>query len=308
MAKKKIYAPEYYKKFTCIADKCRHSCCIGWEIDIDEKTLEKYEVYYPDICKSIEYCGTAHFKLENDEKCPHLNEKGLCNIIIKYGEDYLSDICRLHPRFFNDLGEREEAGLGLVCEEACRIILEDGEPFSTKEIGESEDNISYFGNSEYSPIQNRNKIIVMMEEGEGSYSERIGRIKTEFSVTEDIHTKDEWIDILLSLEIMDNEWKNILLNAAGKSACSNLCGFDMYYERLFKYFVFRHVSSAENEDNLRARLSFCILSTEIIKYLFESGENRSKEALFDLARLYSSEIEYSEDNTAELIFEFESFI
>ena len=39
----KLYAPSYYKKFKCIADKCEHSCCIGWEIDIDEETLEKYE-------------------------------------------------------------------------------------------------------------------------------------------------------------------------------------------------------------------------------------------------------------------------
>lgn len=39
----KLYAPEYYKNFKCIADKCEHSCCIGWEIDIDEETLKKYE-------------------------------------------------------------------------------------------------------------------------------------------------------------------------------------------------------------------------------------------------------------------------
>ena len=38
-----IYAyPEYYKDFACIAGDCRHSCCIGWEIDIDEATAEKY--------------------------------------------------------------------------------------------------------------------------------------------------------------------------------------------------------------------------------------------------------------------------
>ena len=35
----KLFAPEYYKQFKCIADKCTHSCCIGWEIDIDEEAL-----------------------------------------------------------------------------------------------------------------------------------------------------------------------------------------------------------------------------------------------------------------------------
>ena len=36
----KLIAPDYYNKFSCIADKCRHSCCVGWEIDIDENTNE----------------------------------------------------------------------------------------------------------------------------------------------------------------------------------------------------------------------------------------------------------------------------
>ena len=41
--KTKLYAPSYYKNFTCIADKCKHSCCVGWEIAIDKTTLNKYE-------------------------------------------------------------------------------------------------------------------------------------------------------------------------------------------------------------------------------------------------------------------------
>ena len=38
----KLFAPKYYGSFKCIADKCEHSCCIGWEIDIDDTTLKKY--------------------------------------------------------------------------------------------------------------------------------------------------------------------------------------------------------------------------------------------------------------------------
>ena len=30
--------PDYYPLFHCIADRCRHNCCIGWEIDIDSRT------------------------------------------------------------------------------------------------------------------------------------------------------------------------------------------------------------------------------------------------------------------------------
>ena len=31
--------PNYYMNFKCIADKCRHTCCAGWEIEIDDETL-----------------------------------------------------------------------------------------------------------------------------------------------------------------------------------------------------------------------------------------------------------------------------
>ena len=39
-----IFFPSYYKDFKCIADKCRHSCCVGWEIDVDDATMEKYKL------------------------------------------------------------------------------------------------------------------------------------------------------------------------------------------------------------------------------------------------------------------------
>ena len=35
----KLRIPSYYEEFSCIADKCKDNCCIGWEIDIDEETI-----------------------------------------------------------------------------------------------------------------------------------------------------------------------------------------------------------------------------------------------------------------------------
>ena len=39
----KLIAPDYYKDFKCIAGNCRHSCCIGWEIDIDPDSLRRFQ-------------------------------------------------------------------------------------------------------------------------------------------------------------------------------------------------------------------------------------------------------------------------
>ena len=39
----KLIAPECYPDFHCIAGECRHSCCIGWEIDIDPESLCRFQ-------------------------------------------------------------------------------------------------------------------------------------------------------------------------------------------------------------------------------------------------------------------------
>ena len=92
----KLFAPSYYKNFKCIADKCKHSCCIDWEIDIDESTQKLYSElcggYGEKIKSSITGDGIAHFKLCENNRCPHLDNNGLCKIITEYGEDYLCEI------------------------------------------------------------------------------------------------------------------------------------------------------------------------------------------------------------------------
>ena len=81
----KLFAPEYYKDFVCIADRCRHSCCVGWEIDIDEDTADMYKTltdgYGKKIKESVAMTDVPHFKLEINDRCPHLDASGLCRII-----------------------------------------------------------------------------------------------------------------------------------------------------------------------------------------------------------------------------------
>ena len=35
--------PHYYTQFRCIAGECTDTCCAGWQIVIDERTLGKYK-------------------------------------------------------------------------------------------------------------------------------------------------------------------------------------------------------------------------------------------------------------------------
>ncbi len=305
-----IYVPSYYGDFHCIADKCKHSCCIDWEICIDSVTYEKYKKI-DSIINTVSECdGGICFSMNDSGRCPHLNDTGLCNIIISYGEEYLSDICRNHPRFFNYISSnRTEAGIGIVCEEACRLILENEKPMFISKIadicGENESNMEKLC---FDALPQRDHIIFVIESDIGSYEHMVSELKHEFDIP-DLYTFDGWIARFLDLEILDTDWKDTLSSMRGKTVCDKKKCFDVYakyYRRLLAYFVYRHVSVAESPDSLRARLGFAILSVEMIRRLFEDSLTISFDTLIDFARRYSVEIEYSEDNTAELIFEFES--
>ena len=92
----KTFIPDYYNKFSCIANKCNHNCCIGWEIDIDNETYEYYKSLKGDmgkrLCEEVSEEGTPHFKLSDNERCPFLNEYNLCDIITELGENALCEI------------------------------------------------------------------------------------------------------------------------------------------------------------------------------------------------------------------------
>ena len=119
------YWPNYYKDFKCKAGDCLHTCCAGWEIGIDKKSMKRF-MADPEIAAKIKDGG---FVLREDGRCPFLRDDNLCDMIINHGEDFICDICREHPRFYNDCGDHIEAGIGLVCEEACRIVLGSDQPF-----------------------------------------------------------------------------------------------------------------------------------------------------------------------------------
>ncbi len=90
--------PSYYQKFACIAGRCRHSCCIGWEIDVDEDTYDAYQSVTGEIGErlraSLSDEDTFHFILGEGERCPFLNRDNLCDLILSLGEDSLCEICR----------------------------------------------------------------------------------------------------------------------------------------------------------------------------------------------------------------------
>lgn len=136
--------PDFYDQFKCIASRCSDTCCVGWEIDIDEATQEVYRkvagAFGERLRANIE---DGHFKLLPHDRCPFLNKDNLCEVYQNLGEDALCDICTEHPRFVEVYGDIMERGLGLCCEEAARLLLEGEGPltFTCEECDEPEDEL-----------------------------------------------------------------------------------------------------------------------------------------------------------------------
>ena len=119
-----LRVPAFYDSFRCIAGNCTDSCCIGWEIDIDDKSARRFASVRGDFGDTLrQNIENGHFKLREGDRCPFLRQDGLCDMICHLGEDSLCDICREHPRFVEVYGDIMEKGLGLCCEEAVRHLL-----------------------------------------------------------------------------------------------------------------------------------------------------------------------------------------
>lgn len=133
-----LRVPSYYKEFRCIADKCEDSCCIGWEIDIDEDTFSYYKSVEGDFGRRLKEHMVSEdvnsFILRENGWCPFLNEKKLCDICSHLGEEALSEVCTEYPRFTIEYGNVREKALSLSCEEVGRIVFSSEEKMTFEEM------------------------------------------------------------------------------------------------------------------------------------------------------------------------------
>jgi lysine-N-methylase len=119
--------PYYYNDFKCIADKCPDTCCAGWQIVIDDETLEKYsnekDEFSYRLKNSIDWGEGVFF--QNNGRCAMLNDNNLCDLVTAKGEGGLCKTCHMYPRHIEEFEGVREYSLSLSCPVAARIILED---------------------------------------------------------------------------------------------------------------------------------------------------------------------------------------
>ncbi len=299
--------PHYYADFRCIADRCRHSCCVGWDIVADDDTAAFYrtvEGEFGDRLRAnlrIDDDGDSVFTMTADGRCPFLNSRGLCDIILTLGESALCQICDDHPRFYNTFSDRTEIGLGLCCEAAASLILSQTQPFSlviaeggNERLSAEECAFFAFREKLFDIVQNRS---LSLPERENALLNAVGIHRPPFD------TATLWT-IYHQAERLDESWTAIL-DTLQEAPSSNIDSLDIMREQLLVYFLYRHTADALDDGRHAARVAFAVYSECLLAELAKRTDG-SPQAFIELARQYSAEIEYSDRNPSMLMDYFET--
>ncbi|MGN0620361.1 MAG: flagellin lysine-N-methylase [Porcipelethomonas sp.] len=333
--------PDYCREFTCAAEKCRDNCCCaGWEINIDEESDSFYRTIKGEFGRKLKDNITSDSPAciipDKNGRCPFLNEKNLCEIIINLGEEHLCQICTHHPRYYSWFDGVKEGGTGLCCEESARIILSrSGKPGVWEREIENEE--SDYHDSElfgfmYSARERILDLLYCDDIPLGKricmildYGERLQlQADCENFILPEPETETETglsegnmkgiLEFYMTLESLDENWKPLLENCIGKLGGINASKAEFakacpqseqYLCNITGYFIWRYFLNGVFGEEFLSAIKFSVVSMAVIGCLYvlrwlENGEF-SLESCVETAKNYSKEIEYSEENVNAIL-------
>lgn len=308
----KLIAPDYYTQFKCPAGTCSHTCCAGWEIEIDAEHCAAYEklsgIGGEPVSAHIarDSDGGAYFKLRPDGRCPLLTDGGLCHLILNYGDEVLCQTCADHPRFRSEFSDRTEIGLGLTCEEAARIILSQRGQMKLIELNDDRRDDKP-AEDEGALLNVRARMLETIGDRTRPLSVRIAALIDEYALPPRCCSSGEWVEVYRGLERLDAEWSGVLDAISASDAGGDIGpGEAPMCEALLSYFVYRHLPGALYDGMAAQRLAFSILSMNMVRAAAHTLSLPPFEAMCEAARMYSSEIEYSDQNVDALLWEIDA--
>ena len=313
----RIYYPEYYSRFRCIAGACPDSCCKEWAVDVDENTAAFYRNLEGDlgdqlrqVLQDTEY-GTQ--MIIEDGRCPMWRQDGLCRIQAQLGHEALCKTCREFPRLRHDYGDFAELGLELSCPEAAGMILgcKDSH-IAVQEVPGGEEP-GYEADVMQILLDSRKELLRLLDRGTLSLPEyltvlllRAHQVQEQLDGGEAIildppqllasaktflqqfpQKTVSLLDFFQTLEILTDRWKTLLQNPEPRSPCSEpFCA-------LIRYLTQRYWLQAVSDYDIVCRAKFIVASCLLIREL--GGP------LLQTAQLYSKEIENDPDNVEAIL-------
>ena len=241
----------------------------------------------------------------------------------------MCEICRQHPRFHNEYGNIRQTGLGMACEEATRLMFETKE-FGLSQIqGTNSESTDDFDESvleiqlwildllkkKENPVEQRIEQIFDVVQGIQDHLNQTGEILNTWKndpikknhilsqMREETYIKN-WISIYQELDFMEPKIQKMFCKMEPMQCMIKEQGIDeSYMEHLMSYFIYRYLMKSCEDNNLIDKVKFAILSCLIIEQMNEyCKRNHILKTPQEIARIYSKEIEYSQENM-EIIFE-----
>lgn len=337
-------APSYYEAFRCLAEACRDNCCrTGWEIVVDQATLDAYRgLPQPQRDRILSGIGQDEEGdwciLPREGQCPFLNEQGLCSLVLELGEDYIGDICALHPRYREWFPGRMEIGVGLCCEEAARLILSDPAPaeFVTYLTDGDPDDEDSEKVPLYLPLlEVRDRLFALAQDRSLPLARRMaGMLRLALGAQKAINQGTlpsgslepenmpseprNWQPVLAALlhthgemEYLDQGWMDQVTTLAAHLPELDWEGFrsalgkrGYEYEHLLVYLLFRYSLKGAFDGRFLLRVQMGVAMTLTMAALgawqWQQTGHFSLADQIEVTRQYSKEVEYSDDNMAAL--------
>ncbi len=328
-----------YNKFKCIADKCPKSCCVGWQIMIDEASLKRYKDSEGDFSKRLK--SSVDFKdgcfIQNNTRCSMLNDNGLCDLHSTLGEENLCITCKQYPRHIEEFQDLREYSLSLSCPEAVRLLLQSDYDFHTTETeDENWDNPDDFEDFDFLIFDKleyaRDKMFEVASDKSISLLERMSIIQSaalqlqccydegEIFEMDDVsyvstdHLTYDYclhtMDALISMEVLEESWKESIIktkdfwkNNNWTIAMNPDSDTSFIFEKVLKSLLFTYFCGAIYDGQIYARAMIAVMSTCWLMMIYSANNNSN---LNSIIYLFSREVEHSDKNINTLIELFES--
>jgi hypothetical protein len=240
--------------------------------------------------------------------------------LFESGEDALCGICTEHPRFYNEFSESVECGLGLCCEEVCRLLLETDEPcnYVTEIVPEDEISIGFYldesVHEDYIAIYTLRAEMFEILNSDLSFDDKINGLKglVEKAINEKIVLDSDGAILARydETEPINSEWTeyfnslkdNICVYLEKEKPFDEATNGDKLYSKILSYIIFRHLGSClyNESSSLGECLSFCVSAVRFIKLCdmktyHEKGTLTLSDRIENVKR-WSKQIEYSDLN------------
>ena len=184
---------------------------------------------------------------------------------------------------------------------ACRLILSSEDGMQMILVGE--DHEQEPDTTCFDPLPLREQAYSLLREPLLPYATRLELMAASHEISPADYGDAHWRALFSRLEYM-NKANRVLYATRFSTDIDTPAWAEPSLARALTYFIFRHCTPAESEQDFASSLGLCLVLERLLASLARTLTPNDFPALYEAARTLSEELEYSEDNTDAIKTEF----